>query len=303
MRKRIVLFGLLFLALTLVACSEPRAADFWEHWGDGKAELNGYHLSYPRYGEQRAGQAVSIFVTEGFSRAQKVKAERGEVAPSDEMLVLKHNCVKDFQTGIYDYNLMSMAFAAIEPYAGRPAGSLVKVSFSSQEWCGITHEERVFEKDAIVQSVQSYWLNDSVQGKRFAYPENGVPFDQVPYLVRGLFGQYLAAGKSVEVPYLPPVKKDRLTRKEPAWGTAVIARGAKTKSVKVPAGRFSTRVWTITPKNGAATIFYVDDAYPHRIVKWEAADGEVAELTGSARLKYWELKRNEDEKMLRKLGL
>jgi hypothetical protein len=36
--------------------SSPGAAadqSFWTHWGDGKAEINGYTLQQPRYGELR----------------------------------------------------------------------------------------------------------------------------------------------------------------------------------------------------------------------------------------------------------
>ena len=63
----------------------PRAAadEFWTHWGDGKAELDGYALTQPRYGAPRAGTAVMIFVTEDFSDSARVKADPGKHPPSD----------------------------------------------------------------------------------------------------------------------------------------------------------------------------------------------------------------------------
>ena len=45
--------------------------------------------------------------------------------------MLKLNSVRDFQTGIYHYNVMTSVFARVA--AGWP---IAKVSFSSQEWCG-----------------------------------------------------------------------------------------------------------------------------------------------------------------------
>ena len=53
---------------------------FWEHWGDGKAELNGYKLVQPRYGEKRRGEAVLV----------EVASER-EFSPSDARLQDKLN--------------------------------------------------------------------------------------------------------------------------------------------------------------------------------------------------------------------
>ena len=295
---------ILWLGFALFLNAPAALADeFWDYWGDGKAELNGYQLTYPRYGEARQGKAVSIFVTESFSKSQKVKAEQGQVDPSDEMLVLKHNCVKDFQTGIYDYNLMTMSFAATNPYKGRPAGSLVKISFSEQEWCGNTYEERVFGRDRIGQTIMSYWLNDSVRDNPIDYPKDGVSADQLHFLVRGLFGEYLARGQQASVPFLPAIKDDRLLRKETKWQTATIERAARPTTLRVPAGRFRADVWTVTPANGPQTKFYTDLAYPHKIVKLESTSGELMELTGSARLRYWDLKKNIDEKTLKLLGL
>ena len=42
-------------------------AAFWKTWGDGQAELSGYDLTYPRYGQLRKGVAVTIFVSETFA--------------------------------------------------------------------------------------------------------------------------------------------------------------------------------------------------------------------------------------------
>ena len=114
-------------------CSPPplRADDFWAHWGDGKAELNGYRLTQPRYGAPRAGTAILIYVTEDMSDSLRVKADPGKHPKSDVYPVLKLNAIRDFQTGIYDYNVMTSIFARVAP--GWP---VAKLSFSSQEWCG-----------------------------------------------------------------------------------------------------------------------------------------------------------------------
>src|SRR5262245_36726366 len=124
------------LAALLAAAPAPAAPpgdDFWKHWGDGRAELSGYALVQPRYGAPRDGTAVLVFVTEDFSDSLRVKADPGRHPPSDVYPVLKLNEVRDFQTGIYDYNVMASTFVRTE-WRGGPPFPLVKTSFSSQEW-------------------------------------------------------------------------------------------------------------------------------------------------------------------------
>ncbi len=109
---------------------------FWSTWGDGRAELAGYDLTIPRYNQPRRGVAVTIFVTETFSNSARVKADPGKHPQADEYPVIKLNLVKDYQTGIYDYNEMTSSFVALQPVNGRAAGSPTRISFSRQEWCG-----------------------------------------------------------------------------------------------------------------------------------------------------------------------
>src|SRR3954453_7048479 len=95
-------------------------AKFWAVWGDGQAELNAYDLTFPRYNQARKGVAIAIFVTELFSNTLRVKADPGRHGPGDEFPVMKLNLVKDYQTGIYDYNDMLSAFVSLAPVNQRP---------------------------------------------------------------------------------------------------------------------------------------------------------------------------------------
>ena len=101
-------------------------AEFDQHWSDNKAEIAGYDLVTPRYGQLRKGTAVAIFVTEPFSNSARVKADPGEHSPDDEFPVLKLNLVEDYPTGVYDYNLMTSVFVALRPVNNLPAGTPTK---------------------------------------------------------------------------------------------------------------------------------------------------------------------------------
>ena len=97
----------------------------------GKAEICTYNLSRARYNDVHPGEAVLIFVTEPFLPIDQVKSDQGS---SDETIeVLKMNKIDRFSTGVYDYSMYTSVFTPIEKYD--PLYPL-KVSFSSQDWCG-----------------------------------------------------------------------------------------------------------------------------------------------------------------------
>ncbi len=107
--------------------------NFKQYWYSGKAEINSYTLDQSRYGEQRSGKAVLIFVTEDFSKKKHVKLDHPAASENDKVSVLKLNFTKNFLTGIYPYSMMQSVFTPVnrEEYP-----HTLKSTMSSQEWCG-----------------------------------------------------------------------------------------------------------------------------------------------------------------------
>ena len=103
---------------------------FSTYWNTGKAEITSYALTQSRYGQIHQGTAVNIFVTEEFLPNKQVKADNQD---EHNISILKLNSTKKFVTGIYPYSLMTSTFTPI--YNSQKA---IKISFSSQEWCGNT---------------------------------------------------------------------------------------------------------------------------------------------------------------------
>ena len=273
-----------------------RAADFDSWWHDGKAELDGYHLTVSRYGQDRSGTAVMVFVTEPFSESRRVKVDDANANPSDTFDALKLNLVRDFQTGIYDYNTMVSVFVRtknLEP---------VKVSFSSQEWCGNVYEEMIFRPKEIRGSYFSYFENESGP-ITLGWPKGGVTEDELFIALRGLRDDFLAAGEARTLPYLPGSFYARLTHHKQEWIQATITRAKEPQNVRVPAGDFTTTLYDVRTSDGRAGQFWIEAAYPHRIVKWSLPPDVDGELLGSQRLEYWKLHGEGDEKYLKELGL
>ena len=274
---------------------------FWAIWGDGQAELAGYDLTIPRYNQPRRGIAVTIFVTETFSNTLRVKADPGKHAASDQFAVMKLNLVRDYQTGIYDYNEMTSSFVALQPVNGRSAGSPTKISFSRQEWCGNTYHQLLFDAKAIRAARHSYFDGDGDGQRALDYPAGGVAEDTLWQWARGMAAPALVPGESRTVPFLRALPSAKGI--EAAWSTAALFRALKPQSITVPAGTFTVEVVSVHLPDKETRTFYLEKASPHRIVKWESSTGEHAELVKSDRMKYWQMNAEGYESSLSRIGL
>ena len=110
--------GIFFIPLFFAACSArvghplPEHSDHFDkdpdkfaaYWYSGKAELASYDLVQNRYGEDRNGSAVLIFVTEPFSGEKQVKLD--DPSTADAVTVMKLNFTRNFTTGIYPYSMI-----------------------------------------------------------------------------------------------------------------------------------------------------------------------------------------------------
>lgn len=179
----------------------PVDSVFGKHWYQGKAELTSYTLEQARYGEMRQGKAVLIFVTEDFSKKKQVKLDDYTRAGEDAVKVLKLNLTKKFNTGIYPYSMMSSVFT---PVYGKENPQTLKVTTSSQEWCGHSFTQINLKADTYRVQHHSYFesegeqtvdlnqvlLEDEVWNKIRINPE-ALPTGEIP-IIAGTLYQRLA---------------------------------------------------------------------------------------------------------------
>lgn len=277
---------------------------FWNHWSDGQAELAGYRLTFPRYGEQHEGSAVTIFVTERFSNELRVKADPGNHPESDTFPVMKLNLVQDFPTGIYDYNLMTSAFVALESVNDYPAGTPTKIAFSSQEWCGLVHGQYLFNDDHIDYTLHSYF--DGEADRRTQLPTSPQPLveDALLMWARGFTGPTVEPGEQVtDYPMLRGLQYTRLHHEKPSWVNVTLSRSEQTKTIEVPAGTFEVESRTVAIDDGRTWTFHIQPDPPHQIIKWTTSDGQTAEMTGVVRNKYWQMNGSRFRETVEELGL
>ena len=130
--------------------------EFKNYWYAGKAELTRYQLQQARYGEIHEGDAVLIFVTEDFRTDKQVKYESGDRKNVES--VLKLNFTRKFITGIYPYSVMSSIFTPVD--YNLPT---MKITTSSQEWCGHSFAQLNYRKNKYQGHLYSYFQDESDQ--------------------------------------------------------------------------------------------------------------------------------------------
>ena len=284
---------------TILTCSllpGVTASPLPASWFDGKAELDGYDLVQPRYGELRHGRMILIYVTEPFSRANLVKVDRYDPRSKDQVNILKLNAIKKFQTGIYDYSAMTSVFT--DPGAIRRP---LKISFSMQEWCGHVYEEIVTRDKKAEVATRSYFEGET--NRRMVPLSGDILFeDSLPLLLRDLSHQRLALS-DWKGPMLPSAFFRRTRHRKPDSYASFLHVAKQSEEMKVPAGTFVVRSISYKRQDKVSCTYAIEEPYPHRIVSYECEDGEQAVLTGTERLPYWRTHGEGDEKFLKKLGL
>jgi hypothetical protein len=269
-------------------------AAFWKTWADGHAELASYDLKYPRYGAPRQGTAVSIVVAETFANSLRVKSDPGVRDKKDEFSVMKLNLVEDFQTGVYDYNLMLQSFVALESVNARPAGITTKVAWSSQEWCGNLFKVALLDKDTLRVTSHSYFDGEGDQSLSEATPAAAVLSEDALMLwARGMAWPVLKDGETREVPAMLSLQSARFKKSPSQWGKATLTRESKG----------DMDIFRAKLSDGRERTFEVEKAAPHRVMKYTGSDGLEATLIASERMKYWELNKPEGVQALEKLKL
>jgi hypothetical protein len=307
MLKNLYFLALLFLS---VSCKSSESGNnnvpsrdldfdkFGSYWYQGKAELNSYNLEQYRYGEKRDAEAVLIFVTEDFSRDKQVKMDNPQADEKDAQKVLKLNLTKKFLTGIYPYSMMLSVFTPV--YDSIPS---VKVTASSQEWCGHTFTQLNRINGDYKAQLLSYFERESDQ----QFTVSAMPEDNLWTLLR-LDPNQIPTG---DIKLIPALLDQRMTHEPLEAEDATIALTTSADSVGGVSGD-QLRVLEVNYKSYPRLLrIFFTDAFPYEIVGWEEIrtlkDGgkEVSRATRKAKIMsdYWTKNKNENEPMRKDLNL
>lgn len=273
----------------------PRASAgeaFVRAWSDGQAELSGYRARVNRYGEMRDAEVVLIYVTEPMDRRTWVKDDD---APAEHRVnVLKLNAALRFQTGVYPYSVLTSVFAPVDRYRDE-ALSPVKITLSVQEWCGHVFHGVWPGEDRATEQLLSYFAQEGERRRDVPTPAGSLYEDALLIQLRELDGPF-AGGGDWRGSLVPSLWSVRRTHRPMAAVEATIAR-TRARLDGAAVHRFALRYADVT-----RTIDVEADG-AHRVLGWQASDGEEAHLLRTARLPYWQLNHDGDEAQRALFGL
>jgi len=297
----------ILLLLTIVfSCqtySQPTAAVepvdeklFNDYWYAGEAELASYDLQQARYGEIHEGHAVLVFVTEPFSKQKQVKLDYPGRAGDDNVTVMKLNFTKKFLTGIYPYSMMQSVFTPVS-YDQYP--NTLKVTTSSQEWCGHTFMQLNKRKSDYALLGYSYFESE---GDAELQVKADLLEDEIWTKIR-INPATLPTGS---IQLLPSTFFLRLRHKD-----------AKMKKAEASLQDLTQSDFLDTPHKSYKLSYedrdlniYFDQNFPFTILGWEESYNSGSEtLTTVAKLKksikspYWQKNNNSDRVLRKELGL
>lgn len=273
---------------------EISTISFDEYWYQGKAEINSYALKQARYGEIHDGNAVLVFVTEPFDKVRQVKVDNS--GNSNTQSVLKLNSLKKFPTGIYDYSIMNSVFS---PIAKEGYQASLKITMSSQDWCGQSFMQINRQGNEVTSRLYSYFGSEGDEVNTF----------QAKYFEDDLWNQIRidpSALPTGTVNIVPGTAYCRLVHR------TLQAVEAQCELISAENG-INTYVIEYPAESRTLKIFF-SNSFPHTIEGWEDQYSSgwgpnAKQLTTTAKLMkrelsdYWNHNQNSDLEMRKALGL
>jgi hypothetical protein len=272
---------------------------FQDYWYNHGAEISRYSLKQMRYGEIHDGDAVLLLVTEKMNPVTQIKADYP--GPQD-IPVLKLNAVRKFFTGIYPYSIMTSIFAPVDVQS-YPLP--LKVSASTQEWCGHVYTQMNLNENGYRVRMHSYFEGE---GDRDFKVAKAIPEDAVWTLIR-LAPHRLPRGDFFMIPGMVYA---RLAHRPVAVQKAV-AKLSLTDDKSLEGKKLVLYEINLPGEQRTLQVYFEKD-FPYRIQKWNetykgiANTGSEALTTSAVRTHaimdpYWKHHTNKDRARLESLGL
>ncbi|HEX9639064.1 MAG TPA: hypothetical protein VGB99_16145 [Acidobacteriota bacterium] len=245
-------------------------------WDDGQAEVAQYQAERVIYGAARPHRATLIVVKEDLATDLHVKADRTE--ERDVVTVLKLNWQAQIPTPNYDYHYLTSVFVRRADLR-----QVVKLSSSSQEWCGTSFQLLQGWQQPPRLETHSYFDGEGDRTFELELAPGDLIEDQLPLTLRAL---PFAAGWELAVRLLDSRRAIRAPA--PRWRDALIRVAERER---VPAGALGElEAWRVELARGSELDrYWFEAAYPNRLLRLETAAGARLELVAVARRVYWKL--------------
>jgi hypothetical protein len=269
-----------------------------DYWYQGKAEITTYHLKQNRYEDIHPGEVVMIFVTEDFLTDVQVKND--QYRNTNSTSILKNNKISRFTTGIYDYSMMTSTFT---PVNRNEFPHTLKVTMSSQDWCGQSYQQLNFQDGKYVSELHSYFEKEADRNTAI---EESLIEDEIVNLIR--FGpESLPTGELFMIPSLCFLRLKHIKE-----GTYKAINSLNDYDGDEWNNKSTWQYVIKYPDLHRTVTFYIDKRKPYKILGWDDSypssfDGKVrsskARKQKEEMIAYWNKNSANDFKQRTSLGL
>ncbi len=269
-----------------------------KYWTQGKAEVSVYELSQNRYKENHPGQLINVFVTEDFLTDKQVKNER--YTNKNTTWILKNIQLRKFTTGVYDYSLFSSVFTPIDR-SNFPQS--LKVTATSQEWCGTIFTQLNLRGEKYKYQQRSYFENE---GDVLDAISKGFLEDEL-YTVLRMNPEFLPKGDFQMIPALNFMQLKHLSHRTYKANASI-----RTYKESEFQGEKLNEYRVLFPELKRELRIIFENKAPYKIVGWldsfpSAFDGKIrttkATLKKQNMLPYWGQNSLRDASLRKELGL
>ncbi len=237
------------------------------YWDDGLAEMSYYRATDVIYGKPRGYVRVHMVNRQWMDPTTGVKAAE---APGS-VPVLKLNISEEVPTENYNYRYMTSIFLKRDDLAP------FKMSFSSQDWCGMTFKQLRWAKDSLEIRSFSYFGGEGDNVWQLA--PDAVVFDALFLIARDVAA--VGAPRTLNILHSQRSNHQVQPKVEPGVLTPERLGRVSTALGDIDAVRINL-AW-----EGAPTSFVVERAPPHRLLRYRVGPLQ-GELLAVERRMYWD---------------
>jgi hypothetical protein len=279
------------------AIQPPTTQQFNDYWYSGEAELTRFDLRQARYGaiHTEDARAVQIYVTEDLLEKEQVKAD--DWRDPGTVKVLKLNNLREFNTGLYQYSLMTSVFTPVNT-AQHPR--TLKLTTSVQDWCGQTFTQLNLKNRRYNVLLRSYFESEGDEEWRI----DAVPLEDELFTRIRLDPTKLPTGN---ITIIPAMRFFRFThqRVEPKKARAELELVDKSDFSDQPHAAYELAYDGIDRK----IAIYFERQFPYPILGWIETGSDpdrdltTAHRTHTLKIDYWTRNQPDDARLRKELGL
>lgn len=260
--------------MIIAPCAE--AAGFGDNslWDDGLAEVARYDSKTLIYGRLWDHEKVLIVVKEDFTEEYYTKAD----APYKNkklIPVIKLNIFTRIQTMVYPYQYLTSVFVK-----KNDVFYPLKMTVSSQEWCGNTFKEWINWKKPARIVYHSYFDNQGDGSVSVDYSPGNMLWEQLFFSLRAL--AFRNGYKKTFKLY------DSLTTNQFKAPGLHEAKAGVSGPVEIEALKKKISCWKVTVETGTGkAVYWFAEAYPHSLIRYTDSKGQEMRIKKLERTAYW----------------